>query len=74
MSTEARSTELDGQPVVMVAARDREPAYRCDAAPHDLEVIVYRPSDPYHRLVFTPAEWAAIVADVKAGAFDLVES
>jgi hypothetical protein len=69
--SETRCTELDGRPVAVVQVRDRPRWARGATAPHSAEVIVSRPDAPYHRLVFTPAEWAAFVADVKAEVFDL---
>jgi hypothetical protein len=74
MSTERRSTEVDGRAAVTVAARDREPWSRCELAPHALEITIAKPSSPYHGLSFTPDEWAAFLADAKAGTFDLAES
>ena len=72
--SDTRCTELAGQPVVRVQVRDRPLWTRTAAAPHRAEIILTRLQSPYHQLVFTPAEWAAFTADVKAEAYDLAES
>jgi uncharacterized protein YqjF (DUF2071 family) len=71
--SETRRTEMDGVAVAVVQVRDRPRWTRTGASPHAAEIILSRAGAPYHRLVFTPAEWAAFTADVKAELYDLAD-
>jgi len=66
-------SELDGQVVVEVEVRARPEWSRCASAPYAIEVSVLRPEAQYHRLVFAAPEWAAFLADVKAGRYNVVD-
>jgi hypothetical protein len=71
MTIDRRRSDLDSRSVVEVEIRVRPRSSRCLLAPHAAEVSIFRPDSRYHRLVLTASEWAAFLADVKTGGYDI---